>query len=127
MRSKGFKSYIGFVRSILYEKIGTGIPIRRYARGIFGGGYSGSYENTIDYVTISSPGNATDFGDLTVARRYLAATSNGTNDRGIFGGGYDGSARVNTIDYVTISTPGNATDFGDLIVARNALAATSNA
>ena len=77
MRSKGFKSYIGFVRSILYEKIGTGIPIRRYARGIFGGGYDGSaYVNTIDYVTISSPDNAIDFGDLTTARNGLAATSN---------------------------------------------------
>ena len=45
--------------------------------GIFGGGYDGSARvNTIDYVTISSPGNATDFGDLTVARTGLAATSN---------------------------------------------------
>ena len=26
--------------------------------------------NTIDYITIASTGNATDFGDLTVARRY---------------------------------------------------------
>ena len=45
--------------------------------GIFGGGYDGSARiNTIDYVTISTPGNATDFGDLTVARNRLAATSN---------------------------------------------------
>ena len=101
-------------------------PVELGYIGIFGGGYSGSYENTIDYVTISTPGNATDFGDLTVARNGLAATSNGTDNRGIFGGGYDGSNYQNTIDYVTISTPGNATDFGDLTVARNVLAATSN-
>jgi len=29
----------------------------------------------IDYVTIQTPGNATDFGDLNVARRLLDATS----------------------------------------------------
>ena len=33
-------------------------------------------DNTIDYVTIASTGNATDFGDLTVARSQNAATSN---------------------------------------------------
>ena len=132
MRSKGFKSYIGFVRSILHEKIGTGTPVEKEytpspeAYGVFGGGYDGSNKNIIDYVTISTPSNATDFGDLTVARRYLAATSNGTNDRGIFGGGYDGSDK-NIIDYVTISNLGNATDFGDLTVARRCLTATSNA
>ncbi|KKN04858.1 hypothetical protein LCGC14_1093090, partial [marine sediment metagenome] len=45
-------------------------------RGIFGGG-SGAAENIIDYITIGSTGNATDFGDLTVSGRwYLSATSN---------------------------------------------------
>jgi hypothetical protein len=86
--------------------------------GIFGGGYTGSYVNTIDKVTISSPSNATDFGDLTLSRRDLSSTSNGTSDTGIFGGGYDGSTIVNTIDQVTISSPSNATDFGDLTLGR---------
>ena len=35
-------------------------------RGLFGGG--GSNSNVIDFVTISSEGNATDFGDLSVGR-----------------------------------------------------------
>ncbi|RLE64921.1 MAG: hypothetical protein DRJ47_06500 [Thermoprotei archaeon] len=96
-------------------------------RGIFGGGFNAADEitNTIDYVTISSPSNATNFGDLTVSRYWLAATSNGTDDRGIFGGGHNGNPD-NTIDYVTISSPSNASDFGDLSAARYALAATSN-
>jgi len=130
MRSKGFKNYIGFARSILYEKIGTGTPIEKeYIKiyGVFGGGFSGDYENTIDYVIISNPSNATDFGDLTVARDYLSATSNGADDRGIFGGGRSSSSDPeNTIDYITILTPSNATDFGDLTIARKFLAATSN-
>jgi len=98
-------------------------------RGVFGGGYVDSTPhqvNTIDYITISTPSDATDFGDLTVVRDGLAATSNGTNDRGVFGGGFDGSSRFNTIDYITISTPSNATDFGDLTVARSNASATSN-
>ena len=36
---------------------------------------SGSYSNVLNYVTISSTGNAQDFGDLTVARDALGATS----------------------------------------------------
>ena len=37
-------------------------------RGLFAGGNPGSSEvNTIDYVTISSAGNATDFGDSRTA------------------------------------------------------------
>ena len=46
-------------------------------RGVFGGGYDGSNElNIIDYITISNTGNAQDFGDLTVARYGIGATSN---------------------------------------------------
>ena len=46
------------------------------AYGVFGGGATpGAYVNTLDYITISTPGNATDFGDLTEARNGLAATS----------------------------------------------------
>ena len=96
-------------------------------RGVFGGGYEegGPYSNVIDYITISSTGDATDFGDLTGTRIYLAATSNGTTGRGVFGGGYSASYS-NVIDYITISSTGHATGFGDLTVARYGLAATSN-
>jgi len=41
--------------------------------------------NTIDYITIATTGDATDFGDLTMRRYYLAACSNGT--KGLWGGG----------------------------------------
>ena len=72
--------------------------------------------NVIDYITIASVGNATDFGDLTTSDNYRAGTSNGT--RGVIGGGSDASAATNVIEYFTISSLGNATDFGDLTVAR---------
>ena len=79
--------------------------------------------NTIDFITISSTGNASDFGDLTQARYGLAACSSST--RGVFGGGY-APGGVNTIDFITISSTGNATDFGDLTQARYDLVALSN-
>jgi hypothetical protein len=47
-------------------------------RGIFGGGYTGVHSNVIDYITITTTGNATDFGDLTVARYGAGGVSNGS-------------------------------------------------
>ena len=85
------------------------------ARGLFGGGRTPSYLNTIDYVTISTTGNAQDFGDLTQARGYMASSSSRT--RGVFNGGGVPSA-VNTQDFITISSTGDASDFGELQTAR---------
>lgn len=73
--------------------------------------------NTIDYVTLGTPGNASDFGDLTVGRDYIMSTGNLTY--AVFGAGENSSGTdLNTIDYVTIDTPSNATDFGDLTTVR---------
>ena len=74
--------------------------------------------NTIDYITISSLGNAADFGDLTVARAHGAACSSGS--RGVtFGGSDNGPTKLNVIDYWTFASLSNASDFGDLISARH--------
>ena len=80
-------------------------------RGLFGGGWTGSGSpfNIIDYVTIASTGNTTDFGNLSVARRSLGGAASST--RAIFNGG---QTQTSTIDYVEIGTTGNAVDFGDL-------------
>ena len=90
---------------------------------LFAGGtnYPTMY-NTIDYFNTATVGNATDFGDLTVARAGVAGCGDST--RGVFAGN---SYSISTIiDYVTIAIAGNATDFGDLTVARGWLAAFSN-
>ena len=75
--------------------------------------------NSIEFITIASAGNATDFGDVTTGTEELAAGSSST--RAVFGGGYDRSAYLNTIEYLTIASAGNATDFGNLTVARREL------
>lgn len=82
-------------------------------RGVFGGGGTPTRTSTIDYINISSTGNAVNFGNLTVSRSGLTACSSPT--RGLFGGGNDPSVNVNTIDYITIASEGNAIDFGDLL------------
>ena len=81
-------------------------------RGLFAGGYdpAGNTQNKIDFVTIATTGNATDFGDLTVARRSGGGTSNSTHS--IFAGGYLPGV-TNIIDRVVIQSTGNAADFGD--------------
>ena len=88
-----------------------------------GGGTDPGESNIMDYVTIGSTGNATDFGNLTGTRVGGAGTSNST--RGVIGGGKDPSTTA-TIDYITIASAGNGTDFGDLTVARKYLAGCSN-
>ena len=97
-------------------------------RGIVGGGQSPSSNlNAIEFVTIANTANAQDFGDLSVARRGIAACGNDT--RGLWGGGRSdpsGSNPDDTIDFVTIATLGNASDFGNLSVARRYLGSTSS-
>ena len=88
-------------------------------RGLFIGGFSPSplnaVHNVIQYVTISTLGNAQDFGDL--ATTAAAPGSVASRTRGIVAGGgieptYTGT---NVIQFVTISSTGDATDYGDLV------------
>ena len=71
--------------------------------------------NTIDYVTIGTLGNATDFGDLQSTRGYSGACSSAT--RGLIAGAWNPSTQ-DIIDYVTISSTGSGFDFGNLTTAR---------
>ena len=85
-------------------------------RGVTAGGEtpspaSGTVQDTIDYITISTTGNSVDFGNQTDSRSGHFGTASPT--RAIYGGGTAPSV-VNTIDYVTIATTGNAIDFGDM-------------
>jgi hypothetical protein len=94
-----------------------GSGVNSTTRGIFGGaGGAGqaTYGPVMQYITIASTGNATDFGDLTVALYARGAVCSST--RGVYGGG--GDAQSNVMDYITIASTGNATDFGDLTIAR---------
>ena len=91
-------------------------------RGIWYGGsiYPGSdvFYNVIDYITIASDGNATDFGDTMTAGGIHFTTGTASNQtRGVWAGGAT-PAYQDDIAYVTIATTGNAVDFGNLTSAQ---------
>jgi len=109
-------------------------------RGLFAGGsgnhspLNSPYYNIIDYATIATTGNFTDFGDLTRSARQLAGCSSPT--RGLFAGGYNTvptdlqvspGTTNNVIDYVTMQSKGDAKDYGDLTVSRSSFSGGGNA
>ena len=81
-------------------------------RALFAGGRISSNDpsNIIDYGTIATTGNATDFGDLALDSLDIAACA--STSRGVIKAGNAGS---NVLNYVTIASQGDAIDFGDLI------------
>jgi len=104
-----------FGDATVYRRLGAA-GFASTTRGCIAGGMPASGStlvNVIDYITIGSTGNSTDFGDLTVARYGPTGCSNAT--RGLILGGETGSGFSDVIDYVTIASTGNATDFGDLL------------
>ena len=85
------------------------------ARGLIASGRisSGNPSDVIDYVTISTAGNATDFGNVTQAAESLFNGECASKVRMIKWGGYPGT-HVNTIEYITFSSLGDGVDFGDM-------------
>jgi len=89
-------------------------------RGIWAGGAgnigSPYMSNVIDYVTIATAGNATDFGDSADVA-YYGPQGASSPTRGIWAGG---SPSEDMIQYVTIASTGNANEFGNLSANRKA-------
>ena len=93
-------------------------------RAVIGGGFNASaVTSDISYFSTVTQGNGISFGDLTQARRGLAAIS--SEIRGIWGGGRSPTER-DTMDYVTIASAGNAIDFGDRIAAEYSMGGLSS-
>ena len=93
---------------------GTGSNTGLGVRALFGGGFPAI--NLVDFVTISTTGDAQDFGDLTAGRLSLFSSSSRT--RGVFGGGGTPTF-VNTMDFVIFASTGDANDFGDVTTGRS--------
>jgi len=96
------------------------------SRCCFAGGWSYSDSadyDIIDYVTSSSTGNASDFGDLTQDQDGLTGCADANIGRGFIGPSY---VDQDQLEYITISTTGNSSDFGTLTVNAYARAATSD-
>jgi len=94
-------------------------------RAVFTGGAFDSFGDYIDFVNISTLGNAQDFGNTATSARFFAACSSGT--RGLYGIGYKSpGSSANEIEYITIAAGGNAIDFGDSTVSGYALSSLSS-
>ena len=72
--------------------------------------------NSIDFITMASDGDATDFGDM--SQGAFSCQPVNDNTRGVYIGGtnvYNSvSGTFNNIEYITIQTTGNSIDFGDM-------------
>ena len=93
---------------------GTSVGNGLGTRGVFGMRAEPSITDSIDFITISTMGNAQDFGNSTDSRYTYSTCASRT--RGFMAGGF--SALVDTIDFVTFASTGNATDFGNLTQSR---------
>ena len=86
-------------------------------RGVRMGGSvdpSGGAQNTMDFWTYESLGNAVDFGDLVAAKRFSMSANSPT--RGMISGGSFTNPTIgdNIIQFITIASTGNAQTFGDI-------------
>ncbi len=81
----------------------------------------GANQNKIDKFPFSSDANASDVGDLTVARKGMAGSSSDVS-------GYNsgGIPTTNVIDKFPFASDGNATDVGDLLSNRYYMAGQSS-
>ena len=101
-------------------------------RGVWAGGQvipstSPGTTALIQYVTMATLGNASNFGQLTIDRHDAQGVQSPT--RGVFGSWRTKTPttlNINTIDYITIATLGDALDFGDLVEVATANAPSSN-
>ena len=99
----------------IYEQQGTGSNVR----GLFCGGINPSiapHDDLIDFITIASTGNGSDFGNLTGRTGQAGRGNANSTTRAIIA---LADNNVNTLDFVTIATRGDAEEFGSLRSYKN--------
>ena len=96
------------------------------SRGIFVSGRADPAADgkVLDFINITSTGNAVSYGESMNASRNGAAVASET--RGVFAQGFANPAVSNAIEFITISNFGSSSDFGDLTLARNQLGGLSD-
>ena len=77
-------------------------------RGLFAGGFSPTLRDTIDFIEITSTGDAVDFGNLVTADRKGMACSSHT--KGVYGGGLSPTTVIQSIG---IGSLGDMVNFGN--------------
>ena len=100
----------------------AGFAVSNGQRGIFGGGYTPTALNVMEYTTIATTSQFNDFGDLRYTNSYLADGNSPV--RGVIT--CTGPA-AEFMDYITMSTLGNSTSFGNMVTDRIDATGVSNA
>jgi len=101
-------------------------------RGLVAGGNTpgdGGARNSIDFITMASTGDSSDFGELTVGRFDFGQGGMANGIKAVWAGGYNSTSPApifSTIDYVNVQSKGDATHFGELSAIRSRLGTTSN-
>ena len=91
-----------------------------YLGGRWGGAYTGLIQ--IEYNTIATLGDSSDFGDISNGRVYSQTGGFASPTRGVIGAG-SGRNSPNyqkSIDFITIATRGDTQDFGEISFERSA-------
>ena len=111
----------GGANTLTYNAIGYS----NSTRGIIHGGrdVNGNMTNKIQFITIATTGNSSEFGDVAVGAMHQMGGSSPT--RGVVGAGYNPSV-TNAMEFVNIMSLGNASDFGDCTARDEVLGACSN-
>ena len=110
--STGDSTPFGDLSSARYMGGGAGgaSPTRGFAFGGLSPKTPTASTKIIEYINIQSGGNAVKFGELTVARRAIAAVTNST--RAVMCSG--DTPATDTMDYITMASEGEAVDFGNI-------------
>jgi len=96
------------------NQVGQNGAMSSPTRAVIAGGFENGNPavQRMQYVTMSTLGNAAEFGDLTTGQQRTGCCSNAV--RGVMGAG---TPAGNLISFVTMATLGDAQDFGDSLTA----------
>ena len=89
-------------------------------RGFIAAGRTPSNRSTIDFVTFSSTGTTTAWGDNLTTSGTADNAGFANSTRGVTKSGYTSPGSAGTFDFITMSSTGGVNDFGDLIASGDA-------
>ena len=96
-------------------------------RAIFSGGISPASNNVMDFITMTTLGNAQDFGDLRFNRYYHTAFGNSIRYFDMAGvDGTGATAHTDDVEYVNFATKGNTSFFADATVTNRQMTGFAN-
>ena len=98
-----------------------------YLGGRWGGAYTGLIQ--IEFNTIATLGDSSDFGDISNGRVYSQTGGFASHTRGVIGAGAGRNSPYyqKSIEFITIATKGDTKDFGEISFERSAAGGCASA